>query len=721
MALMKERVAEVDPDFDINRSGFRLSGDMLRAWLSPLSAPLDLTETHTKSIQQAHRELNRIEGPDVAFSVPLDLIREVATAKIGDYDEALAALGLAVDPESVVLSFGDQAIDVTFPFRYEKDVVIEGRAVGKVFAGYAEGGPAFRAIVQKVEFETLSLPVKSAFNTNAFAGSVTLLLDELLPIINGALDALEVEIKQPKPYKVDFGPYVAKIEGLKVSPQTFTVPAPQAPRPLLLISDDRVSVIGDFKADYFSKRATTGGVIVDNTDPAAAFAAYSAAYQRVWESKFEWPKAPAAISAKVSTSRVAETLEKLWQLAGVKIKFEDQYGETSGRQPVAAFPARPRCKSACDRPACDRDRACPPRRICEDVSELVTVPVTVAKKVCKPVTSVINEPVKVTRKVCEKVLGLLGLDVLCKPIEVTEYVQRKVTDTVCDTVDVVEQTQKWVTRESCEVVTDTACLVTLEKCVLEWAAYDVCSAPFKLCTETLRAVSKGLQAFDFDKFGYASAEASYGLLVDIDTPSILDVGNDLRTVTLLPRVSGSVTVNAKVKFEPRASAFLACVPLKPLGLSNYRLKLHNQTPRVKASITPIDPVVPDSGTAALELAVSLRPVTVTGRFSQAPLTKLLLDNPETLLTCPVVAAGAAVSELLGSTGLTRDALEKAVKTLAGQMAADIARLLLDGTVTREVDLPSLNVLVPSLTLGVGSKDIEFVPSFLGHEIAFTSL
>ena len=63
MALMKERAAEIDPDFDINRSGFRLSGDMLRKWLSPLSAPLDLTEIHTMSIQQAHRELNRDRRP----------------------------------------------------------------------------------------------------------------------------------------------------------------------------------------------------------------------------------------------------------------------------------------------------------------------------------------------------------------------------------------------------------------------------------------------------------------------------------------------------------------------------------------------------------------------------------------------------------------------------------------------------------------------------------
>ena len=71
MALMKERAAKIDPDFDVNRAGFRLSGDMLRNWLAPISAPIDLAQIHKMTIQEAHQELKKIEGPDVAFSVPL--------------------------------------------------------------------------------------------------------------------------------------------------------------------------------------------------------------------------------------------------------------------------------------------------------------------------------------------------------------------------------------------------------------------------------------------------------------------------------------------------------------------------------------------------------------------------------------------------------------------------------------------------------------------------
>ena len=627
-------------------------------------------------------------------------------------------MGLTIDPESVVLSFGNQAIDVTFPFRYEKDVVIEGRAAGKVFAGYAASGPAFRVLIQEFRIDTLSLPATNAFDTNRFAGSVTLLFDELLPIINGALDALEVKIKQPKPYEVDFGPYVSKIKGLTVSPEAFTIPPPVAPRPLLLITDDRVSVIADFKAVYLSKRTTSGGAIIDATNPTAAFAAYRADFQRVWKRKFDWPAAATKIYAKASTSRIAETLESLWRLAGVKFTFRDQHRETSGRQPVVAIPAKPSC-GGCDRPACDRNRACPPRRQCEDVSELVTVPTTVVKEICKPVTIIIKKPVKKIREVCNKLPWPLD-DILCWPIEIIEYVQEEVTETVCETVEVVEKTQKRVMKESCEVVADTACLVTLDKCVGKWTVYDVCSVPFRLCAETLRTVAKGLRAFDFDKFGYASTEANLGLSVDIDATSALDVGSDLRSVSLLPRVFGNVTVNTKVKFEPRASVFLACAPFKPLKLGNYRLKLDKQTLNIRATIAPMAPAARDNRADGLGLAISFDPITVSGKFSQAPLTKLFMDNPTTLLTCPVVPAGAAMSELLGSTSLTRDALEKAVKAIAGKMPADIAGLLLDGVVTREVKLPSSNVLVPSLTLGVGSRVIEFVPSFLDREITFTS-
>ena len=627
-------------------------------------------------------------------------------------------MGLTVDSESMVLSFGDQAVKVTFPFRYEKDFVIEGYAIGKVLAGYAASGPAFRVFIQELRIDALSLTGTNAFDTNGFAGSVALLLDELLPIINGALDALKVKIEQPKPYKVDFGPYVSKIKGLTVSPETFIIPAPAIPRPLLLIADDRVAVIADFKADYLSKRTTPGGSIIDATNPTTAFAAYRTDFQGVWKRKFDWPATAETIHVKASTSRIAETLESLWRLAEVKMTFKDQYGAISGRQPVAAIPAKPSCSRGCDRPACDRNRACPPRRECKEVSELVTVPTTIVKEICEPVTSVVRKPVKEIRKVCKKLPW--PLDLLCEPVEFIKYIQEEVTEIVCKTVEVVEDAQKRVTTEICEEVVDTACLVTLDKCVLKWAEYDVCSLPFKVCTETLRTVTEGLQAFDFDKFGYASAETNIGLSVDIDATSALDVGDDLRTVALLPNVIGNVSVNAKVKFEPRASVFLACAPFKPLQLRNYRLKLGKQTLRVRARITPTAPARQDNRTNALGLLFSLDPITVSGKFSQAPLTKLFMDNPTTLLTCPVVPAGAAVSEMLGSASLTRDALEKAAKEIAGKKPADMARLLLDGIVTRQVRLPASNVSVPSMTLEVGSRVIEFIPRFLDREITFTS-
>ena len=655
--LMRERVAALDPNYIVEQPGFKVSNELLRDWLAPLATPLSADQAHRIALTGAHEQLLRLKGPDVAVTVPLALVREVAKAQVVAKSGRLAAIGLVIDPEAVALSFGEQEVRVAFPFRYEaEELLIDGHASGKVFAGYGSGGggASFRTVMQELRIDTLVLTGSPMVDVNQFAGSLGALSNQLMPILNGSMEALEIVIEQPGPYRVDLAESAARIDGLDVSPETFAVPAPMVPRPLLLITEERIAAMADIDAEFLSERVGSGRATGQEVDAGTDFAAYRAEFERLWKTQFEWPVIVSDARAAVATQRVAETLESLWRRAGVTFAFRGREDASSERQAVAALPAEPRCGNVCPRPDCDRNRACRPRRVCE-----------AARKLPWP------------------------LDKILEPV--------------------------------CKTVVDTACVVSLDECVLKWSAYDLCSVPFNACREALRGVGAGLRAFDFDKFGYVSTDASFDVSIRMDDTSELDVSGDLRRVAFRPRIVGDVVVDAAVNFEARASTLLACAPFAPLELKDWRMRLGQQNPRVVARMAPSSAADGGGGTESLGLTIDLEPVVVTGRVSPAPLTKLLMDNPTTLLTCPIVHGATAGFELLGSTSVTRDALVTGVRAIAGgdQRAARMTRMLLDGNFVHEVALPSLEISIPSLTVKVGPEVLRLVPSLSEREVAFT--
>ena len=658
VTLMREHVAAIDPNYAIDQPGFRVSDAMLADWLAPITvAPRDPVEAHMAAIRQAHQGLRTIAGPDLVVSAPLLLLKEIATRELAGRAKDLARYGLEIDPTAVELSFGEQAIATAFPFDYRvEQLEVRGRAKGRVFVGHGSDGPLFQPVLDDFQIDSVSAGSEGFLDVSRLADSVTLLSDQLLPIVNGSLKAVEIAVTQPDPYKLDLGRAAARVEGLTVTPTEFEIPAPTAARPVMLVTDDRVAAIADLEADYLSARVARGGEDLGGGTAAHAFRAYAAEFEKAWKSRFEWPETVSTVLGAVSTERVSQTIENLWRRAGIRVSFSGRRSAASSRQPVAAVAPEPRCGGLCKRPTCDRSE-CLLREQCE----------------------------KLTRWLG----GLFG---------------------------------GWASRLVCKQVLDPTCILRLDACNLEWTLYDACAAPFQACSGVIGVVASGLRAFDFDKFGYASVDADVEVSVVVDASSRLGVDDELRTVALRPTVVGDLTIDARVRFEPRASAFLGCVPFEPLRMEGYGLSLSEQTPRLVARIAP---VVSEDDTPAgdgLDLLVRLDPITLSGQFSEAPLTKLLRDNPATLLTCPVVYSAVPALELLGATSLTRDALVAALRAMEGddEEASRILRMMLDGKVARDVALPSVRISIPLVEARIGSDTLKFVPSWSGREIRFGS-
>ena len=434
-----------------------------------------------------------------------------------------------------------------------------------------------------------------------------------------------------------------------MTPEEFEIPAPTAPRPLVLVADDRVAAIADLEANYLSRRGTKGVAVSEAGTPVGAFAAYAADFERVWKAKFNWPETVSAVFGAVATERIGETIESLWRRAGVGIGYSGRQSARSERRPVAAVPPEPRCGGVCRRPTCDRSPC-------------------------------------VLRETCEKLTSWIPFGLL----------------------------SRWVCRQ----VPDPTCILNLSRCNADWALYDLCSGPFDLCSDTIGVIASGLRAFDFDKFGYASVDAAVDVAALVDAGSDLEVSRDLRLIVLEPTVVGDVTIDATVRFEPRASAFLGCAPFEPLRIDDYRLALGEQTPRLVATIAPLGSEDEDGPIGGLDLMVRLAPITLNGQFAEPPLRRLLSDNPTTLLTCPVIYSAMPALELLGATSLTRDALVGALRAMEGsdEQATRTLRMMLDGRLTREFALPTFRISVPAVEAWFGAERMELVPALAGHEL-----
>ena len=161
------------------------------------------------------------------------------------------------------------------------------------------------------------------------------------------------------------------------------------------------------------------------------------------------------------------------------------------------------------------------------------------------------------------------------------------------------------------------------------------------------------------------------------------------------------------------------------------MELRPQRPSIKGSISVSDIAGKDKSERDLELLVQVEPIRVRGRFSPPPLTKLLMDNPETLLTCRLIHDVDNISKVLGLKGsiklpktMLAGSLGRGVDGLAegpGKAPEGSGELLSDGGFEYQLVLPPLAVPVPAVQVSVGSRTIELKPSLGDNSVVFLEL
>ena len=722
--LVAEIVQGLDPSATITGSTFLVSLDFLARWLEPVGPSVDREVIHRETIESAHRRLLSMRGPDVAVSIPTTEIRRIAFEQLDDAIANRLPEGVTINRESVSLTFEAQMVAASLSAQLKNESLTAGVDLEvQGFAGYGPEGKSFRFLVTRLEITDLVVNDFKVVDFFGYAAGMSALLKDLLPILNSTLKTFDLDIAAPNPIKIDMPDFSA--EGVALSPTELELAPLPTPIPVLLIEADRILAIADIEAAFLPDRQVIGGEVPRHEAPGAAFAAFREAYTSVWARSFDWRPGEDLLRGEISSPRIAASLSGLWSQIAVSARLDRTESNSTPRQDVAALPPDLSCQGLCSRPGCDRNRTCPLRTECRNVTKLVTVPTKEIVEVCEPVTRVVTDPVEFVERECRNVTNSLPwplsdvVKLVCDTVTVVRDVQREVTETVCSSVEEIHDVQKEVTEEVCEQAVDTACVLALDECSAEWEVYELCAVTEGACTLTLKTLQTTLETFDFDKFGYASSSASGRVRGSVDGSVPLEVSDDLRSVSIVPGVSAFLEVDLRVNFEPRASAFFACAPLEPLRLRNYRLDLTFNDPVIAASIETYDGAGPDGDPSTFDITIRAADIPISGRFERPPLTQLMLDTPSTLLTCPLLGTLTAGFEIAGSTSLTRGAVEDAVRLAFGDDADQAlvgTRLLLEGVYEDVFAGPEATISIPVYTIEIADERFRFRPALSDRSI-----
>ncbi len=191
------------------------------------------------------------------------------------------------------------------------------------------------------------------------------------------------------------------------------------------------------------------------------------------------------------------------------------------------------------------------------------------------------------------------------------------------------------------------------------------------------------------------------------------------------KLTGSIGTNvsgearANVSFTPSIGATLiACAPqnLRP------RMKLAiDQAIRVQGRVSMTERAEEKS----LQLSLAFDPLRFGGVIRPSPLDALFINNPEFLLTCPVVGNAALLANLIG----------KSVKVFSGSdMKSAVVKIradlgdgsfmdidLANGGVSSEVTLPPVEFTIKGYSFDLGKEKIELRPVAGDRAIAFKRL
>lgn len=725
-ALFKEKANLIDTNFDLSTTGFRLSGQFIETWLSPVSSAIDTSDIQLTAIRESYQQLLSLEGPDMALGVSSEVIESIARKILQENQLKLQDEGLKIDDLNVEFSFDKQLISAKVPFSFQSDGLhLKASVTGGAFVGGNSNGLSYRPVIMDIDIKEIQISLTENLDLEGLQSSLNALSASLLPLINGMLETVIVDIKRPKPFELDFKEQNAEKE-LVITPETFKLDAPEVVEPVVFVGQGRVAIIADLQADYLPKRTQHVQSKDLDTDVDGAFKQFQTAFIGRWSEVNQWPAEPALLQADLSTSRISSVLMQTWKLAGLSANFNLNESSNSKRKPVAAIPPRPRCEGSCNKPSCNRNKACPPRKECKNVSKIITTPTTVTKRLCEPVTKVITVPVTKTRRECDRVVRKLPwplddiVDLVCKTVEFTENVNKTVTENSCRLVKEVENVQKRVTERVCEEVADTACLATLDKCTAEWKVYDLCELPYRGCTELVRGVSSALKVIDFDKFGYLSTKSEMAGKISVTRSDSIDIAPDLSQLTLTPTVSGAVDVNFTADFEPRASSLFFCAPVKPMKIRNYTVRLNESRPKIIAALSPATDKFKDDDPATLDLMAEFQEITARGKVNPAPLTKLTNDNPDLFLTCPLIGAASSSIAVLGSIDVTTDAIVKVIEANSKEEASSpgMARLLLNGEIEHDFSIPPVGFSIPAIQVDVGGVLYTLKPELSGTSLSY---
>ena len=128
---------------------------------------------------------------------------------------------------------------------------------------------------------------------------------------------------------------------------------------------------------------------------------------------------------------------------------------------------------------------------------------------------------------------------------------------------------------------------------------------------------------------------------------------------------------------------------------------------------------------SIQLSLTFDPLRFGGTIRPSPLDALFINNPEFLLTCPVVGSALLLADVIG----------KSVKVFSGSdMKASVVKIradlgngsfmdidLANGGVLSEVTLPPVELTIKGYSFEVGREKIELRPSVNERAIAFKQL
>jgi hypothetical protein len=122
------------------------------------------------------------------------------------------------------------------------------------------------------------------------------------------------------------------------------------------------------------------------------------------------------------------------------------------------------------------------------------------------------------------------------------------------------------------------------------------------------------------------------------TPLTADIDDSFSTASIKAniKVRGIIEGKADVSLEPLVSIFTACFTLKPIDIPPTPIEISTSSPTFENKLEPLST---DDG---ISLQLSLKKTTLNLAFNVNPLLRIIANNPDLFVTCPLPAGVGAI-------------------------------------------------------------------------------